>query len=60
MKRPEPKRPIKCVVTVNVSHSVDATLRESQRSRIAMAGSSRDLGFPATHIIACSICSVIL
>jgi len=60
MSRLDPSRPIRCVVTINLSHSADATLRKSEISRVGMIGSSHYVDFQLPQTIVCSVCSVIL
>ena len=59
MKKREPTHPIKCIVTVNLSHSADKIFRKSELTRVGMVGLSEEHPeYQPTHMIACLSCSV--
>lgn len=46
MKMSEPHRPVKCVLTINLSHSADSTLRKSEVACVGLVGASESHRLP--------------
>ncbi len=56
MKMSGPHRQVKCVVTINLSHSVDTTLRKSEVTCVGAVGDSDSHGLPtyaSGHTLRC-------